>query len=94
MVVTVSLAVALLNLLGYVPDEITNDDLFDAAIEAQRRRAANSENGEAVFDELLARRVAYREIARRTGISKSTAQRWGSKPPTTDDDENDEGGTP
>lgn len=71
---------ALAALLGSRRRRATDANLWAAAQETVDRRARNSEHGGAIFAELVARGVTYRDIERRLGISKSTVARWAASP--------------
>lgn len=77
---------ALAALLGSRRRRATDANLWAAAQETVDRRARNSEHGGAVFAELVARGVTYRDIERRLGISKSTVARWAASPPPPTED--------
>ena len=72
---------ALAELLPDTPRGDLIDDLCLAARESMRRREVNSRNGGVVIAALRREGLSWREIERRTGISRTTAQRWAELPP-------------
>ncbi|MFN2539566.1 MAG: helix-turn-helix domain-containing protein [Mycobacteriales bacterium] len=76
---------ALAALLG---DRQTGDlvaDLVEGAQEAMRRRQRNTLHGGAVIEALREQAgLSWREIEQRTGIPRTTAQRWAETPPAAD----------
>ncbi len=73
---------ALQRLLGRAATGDSEADLWAALEEAWRRRRENIENGGAVIAALRDAGVSEREISRRTGIPRTTLQRWHTAPGT------------
>lgn len=71
---------ALRSLLGDKRTGSRLRDLVLAAREAMARRVRNSEDGAAVIAALVESGLSYRMIEAKTGIPKTTAQRWAAPP--------------
>lgn len=74
---------ALRSLLGDHRTGSRLKDLVLAAREAMQRRIRNSSDGAAVIAALVEAGLSYRTIEAKTGIPKTTAQRWAAPPERT-----------
>lgn len=59
-------------------------DLVEGAKEAMHRRQRNTMHGGLVIEALRQAGLSWREIEQRTGIPRTTAQRWAETTPTAE----------
>lgn len=75
---------ALAALLGDRQSGDLVDDLVEGAREAMRRRQRNTLHGGLVIEALHQAGLSWRQIEERTGIPRTTAQRWADTPPAAE----------